>query len=165
MKPLIAGVAATLLCVARPLSAQGSRPLTFEAGVVMGLVSPYASFGVVAGPWSVRASGGVNRACNGQQLNLGRVLRDKDNAKHTIGVVWARFHDGCFYGENSVRTTTGHYTGLAYDFQARGFFLEFGPAFGSRNPVGAAFGRGPLTHVYGQLGYIYRFGKSYSNDD
>jgi hypothetical protein len=165
MKPWIVGVAAALLLVARPLSAQESRPVAVEAGMVMGLVSPYASVGIVAGPWSLRASGGVAHDCNGQQVNVGRVIREKGNAKHTLGVMWARFHDGCFYGEHNVHTSTGHYAGLAYDFQARGFFIEFGPAFGSRNPVGVAFGRGPLTRVYGQLGYVYRFGKKYSDDD
>jgi hypothetical protein len=165
MKPWIVGVAAIVLFVARPLSAQESRPVAVEAGVVMGIVQPYASVGVVAGPWSVRASGGAGRGCNGQQLNLGRVLRDEGNAKHTIGVVWARFYNGCFYGEHNVHTITGRYAGLAYDFQAKGFFLEFGPAFGARNPVGAAFGSGPLTHVYGQIGYVYRFGKKYVTED
>ena len=133
--------------------------------MVMGLVQPYASLGVVAGPWSVRVSGGAGRGCNGQQLNAGRVLRDEDNAKHTIGVVWGRFHDGCFYGEHNPRTTTGRYVGFAYDFQARGFFLEFGPAFGARIRWEPHSARGPLTHVYGQLGYVYRFGKKYVNDD
>jgi hypothetical protein len=131
----------------------------------MGLVQPYASLGVVAGSWTVRVSGGAGHHCDGQQLNVGRVLRDADNAKHTIGVVWGRYHDGCFYGEHHPRTTTGRYAGLAYDFQVRGFFLEFGPAVGARNPVGTYFGSGPLTRVYGQLGYIHRFGKNYTDDD
>jgi hypothetical protein len=164
MKQWIVG-AATFLFVSRPLSAQDARPVAFEAGMVMGIVQPYASVGIVAGPWSIRASGGAGRGCNGQQVNFGRVLRDAGNAKHTLGVVSARFHDGCFYGEHNSRTITGRYYGLAYDFQARGFFLEFGPAFGARNPVGAAFGSGPLTHVYGQVGYVYRFGKRYSDED
>jgi hypothetical protein len=158
-------VGAVVLLSASAVSAQESRPVSLEAGMVMGLVQPYASLGVVAGPWSVRVSGGAGHNCNGQQVNLGWVLRDQENAKHTIGAMWGRFHDGCFYGEHNPLTTTGRYVGFAYDFQARGFFIEFGPAFGAANPVGAAFGRGPLTHVYGQLGYIYRFGKKYVNDD
>jgi hypothetical protein len=168
MKRLIVGLGAALLCVAQPLFAQESRPaapVAFEAGVVLGVVQPNILVGVVAGPWSVRASGGAARGCNGQQLNAGRVLRDQDNAKHTIGVVWARFHNGCYYGEHNPRTITGQYVGLAYDFQVRGFFLEFGPAFGARNPVGVIFGSGPLDHVYGQIGYVYRFGKKYVNDE
>jgi hypothetical protein len=165
MKLSTVAAAAVVLLVARPLSAQESRSAAVEAGLVMGVVSPYASVGVVAGPWSIRASGGAARDCHGQQLNFGWVLRDESNAKHTIGMMWAQFHNGCFYGEHNVRTITGHYAGLAYDFQVRGFFLEFGPAFGSRNPVGVAFGRGPLTRVYGQVGYVHRFGKSYSNDE
>ncbi len=32
-----------------------------------------------------------------------------------------------------------------------------------KNPVGT--GLGPLAHVYGQLGYVYRFGKKYVDDD
>jgi hypothetical protein len=158
-------IGAAIVLTASSVGAQESRPVSLEAGIVMGLVQPYASVGVVAGPWSVRASGGAGRECNGQQVNVGWVLRDRENAKHTIGTVFGRFHDGCFYGEHSPRTTTGGYAGLAYSFQARGFFLEFGPAFGSANPVGTAFGRGPLTRVFGQLGYIHRFGKKYLDDD
>jgi hypothetical protein len=164
MKSWIVGAAAIALFVPTPIFAQPPRPVALEAGVVMGIfVQPYASLGVVAGPWSVRASGGAEGACNGQQVNVGRVLRDEGNAKHTIGAVWARFHTGCWYGEHNPRTKTGRYVGLAYDFQVRGFFLEFGPAFGSKNPVGT--GLGPLAHVYGQLGYVYRFGKKYVDDD
>ena len=107
MKSWIVGAAAVVLFVATPVFAQESRPVAVEAGVVMGIVQPYASLGVVAGPWSVRASGGAGRGCNGQQLNVGRVLRDEDNAKHTIGAVWARFHNGCWYGEHNPHTITG----------------------------------------------------------
>jgi hypothetical protein len=165
MKPVMDGLAIALLLVSGAVDAQESRPLALEAGMVIGVVQLYASLGVVAGPWSVRVSGGAGRGCNGQQLNVGRVLRDEDNAKHTIGIMWARFHNGCFYGEHHPRTITGRYVGLAYTFQVRGFFLEFGPGFGAKNPVGVVFGSGPLTHVYGQLGYVYRFGKKYVTDD
>jgi hypothetical protein len=164
MKSWIVGAAAAVLSIATPTFAEPSRPLALEAGVVMGLVAqPYASLAVIAGPWSLRASGGSGRGCDGQQLNVGRVLRDEANAKHTIGAVWARFNTGCWYGKNNIRSKTGRYVGLAYDFQVRGFFLEFGPAFGSKNPLGA--GLGPLARVYGQVGYVYRFGKRYVDDD
>lgn len=165
MKSWMVGAVSAFVLIAQPLSAQESRPVAVEAGIVMGVAQQYASLGVVTGPWSVRASGGAGRGCDGQQLNVGRVLRDEDNAKHTIGVVWGRFHNGCYYGEHSPRTLTGRYLGLAYDFQVKGFFLEFGPAFGAKNPVGVIFGSGPLNHVYGQMGFIYRFGKKYVNDD
>jgi hypothetical protein len=158
-------VGAAIVLTATSASAQEPRPLSVEVGIVMGLVQPYLSFGVVAGPVSVRASGGAGRGCDGQQVNLGWVLRDQENAKHTMGAVWGRFHDGFWYGEHNPRTVTGRYVGLAYSFQVRGFFLEFGPAFGAANPVGTAFGRGPLTRVFGQLGYVHRFGKKYLNDD
>lgn len=164
MKPAIVGVSVWFaLFATAPVFAQPSHPLAVEAGVVIGIVQPYASLGLVAGRWSFRASGGVARACNGQQLNVGRVIRDKDNAKHTIGIVWGRFNNGCWYGANNRLTRIGRYTGIAYDFQVRGFFLEFGPAFGARNPVGP--GLGALSRVYGQVGYVYRFGHKYINDD
>ena len=164
MKPAMFGTLVWFaLFSATTLCAQPSRPLAVEAGAVMGVVQPYASLGLVAGPWSVRASGGAGRGCNGQQLNLGRVLRDQDNAKHTIGIMWGRFHNGCWYGANHRLTRTGRYTGIAYSFQVRGFFLEFGPAFGDKNPVGP--GLGALSRIYGQVGYVYRFGHKYVNDD
>ena len=88
--------------------------------------------GLSRGPGPSARRVGPGRGCDGQQLNVGRVIRDEGNAKHTIGAVWARFHNGCWYGEHNPHTNTGRYVGLAYDFQVRGFFLEFGPAFGSK---------------------------------
>ena len=156
MKRWTLGVAAAILFIAKPAGAQQSRAVAFEVGAVMGIIAqPYASVGVVAAPWSVRVSGGgaLPCDCSGLQLNVGRVLRDEGNAKHTVGVVWARFRS----------LTNGQYFGVAYDFQVKGFFIEAGPAFGAKNPV--ASGGGPLTHVYGQIGYVHRFGKKYEDDD
>lgn len=164
MKPWTVGVAAAILFIAKSVCAQESRPVAFEVGVVQGILpTPYASVGVVAGPWSVRVSGGASGdGRNGQQLNVGRVVRqvDEGNAKHTVGVVWARVHNAYQYGFWGNRSISGQYFGLAYDFQVKGFFIEAGPAFGMKNPWSPGT---PLTHVYGQIGYVYRFGKTYED--
>ena len=58
MRLWISGIAAVVL-LAGPAQAQESRPFGLEAGVVMGIIGvPYPTVGVVAGPWSVRVSGG-----------------------------------------------------------------------------------------------------------
>ena len=162
MKPWMVGVAAAFLFMAKSVCAQESRPVAFEVGVVQGIIpTPYASVGVVAGPWSIRLSGGASGdGRNGQQLNVGRVLRDEDNATHTVGVVWARVRNAYQYGWYGNRSISGEYFGLAYDFQVKGFFIEVGPAFGMKNPW---FNGTPLTQVYGQMGYVYRFGKTYED--
>ena len=165
MKRWTLGVAAAILFIAKPAGAQQSRPVAFEVGAVMGIIAqPYASVGVVAAPWSVRVSGGgaLPCDCSGLQLNVGRVLRDEGNAKHTVGVVWGRFRDAQY---QPYRPTNGQYFGVAYDFQVKGFFIEVAPAFGAKNPVASDLGGGPLTHVYGQIGYVHRFGKKYEDDD
>ena len=167
MKPWTVAVAAALLFAAKPVCAQPSRPVTFEAGVVMGIIAqPYATVGVVVAPWTIRISGGgqPDRVdCSGLQLNVGRALRDEGNAKHTVGVMWARFQNRCWnesYTPTRNRQYSGQYAGFAYDFQVKGFFLETGTAFGAKNPVAESFGgSGPLAHVYGQIGYVYRFGQ------
>ena len=173
MRPWVSGIAAAVLLVASPARAQESRPFGLEAGVVMGIIGvPYPSVGVVAAPWSVRVSGGrapglVN--CHGVQVNVGRVLREEGNAKHTVGAVWADFRSGCWtenaYNSGRNRESGGRYFGLAYDFQVKGFFIEAGPAFGVRNPVLSVVSGGLLNHVYGQIGYVHRFGKKYRDDD
>jgi hypothetical protein len=173
MRLSVPAIAAAVLLVSSPARAQESRPFGVEAGVVMGIIAvPYPTVGVVAAPWSVRVSGGrapgvVN--CYGVQVNLGRVLREKGNAKHTVGAVWAGFRDGCWtdntYTSSRSRQSGGRYFGLAYDFQVKGFFVEAGPGFGSRNPVSSAFTGGLFDHVYGQIGYVHRFGRKYRDDD
>ena len=167
MKAWTVGVAATLLFIAKPICAQESRPVAFEVGGVMGIMGPYASVGVVVAPWTIRVSGGGQTElanCYGLQLNVGRVLRDEGNAKHTLGAMWGGFRNACWwyptpYTATRNRQVGGQYAGLAYDFQAKGFFIEVGTAFGAKNPVLA--GSGPLDHVYGQIGYVHRFGKKY----
>ena len=173
MKPWTVGVAAAFLFIAQPVCAQESRPVALELGGVAGIINqPYASVGVVAAPWAIRVSSGgqpelVN--CYGLQLNVGRVLRDAGNAKHTIGAMWGDFRYACWYQTPYTATRNrqigGQYAGVAYDFQVKGFFIEVGPAFGAKNPVLSELGGGPLTHVYGQIGYVHRFGKKYEDDD
>lgn len=165
MKSWAVGISVALLSWATPLRAEESHGPAVEAGVVMGLVQPYLSGGIVAGRWAVRVSGGGGDGCSGQQLNVGRVVRDEGNAKHTIGAVWGRFNTACWYGERNPQSRQGRYVGLAYDFQVKGFFIEVGPAFGARNPVGVELDAGVLTRVYGQIGYVHRFGKKYVADD
>jgi hypothetical protein len=173
MRLWVSGIAAALLLVASPSRAEESRPFGLEAGVVMGIIGvPYPTVAVVAAPWSIRVSGGrapglVN--CHGFQANIGRVLREKGNAKHTAGAVWADFRNGCWianaYPSSRNPESGGRYFGFAYDFQVKGFFIEAGPAFGISNPVSSTFGGGPLNHIYGQIGYVHRFGKKYQDDD
>ena len=173
MRRWVSGIAAAILLVASPARAQESRPVDVEAGVVMGIFGVrYPTVAVVAAPWSVRASGVVVPGvvhCYGFQVNVGRVLREVGNAKHTVGAVWAGFRSACG-SENAYRPASspefgGQYFGAAYDFQVKGFFIEAGPAFGVRNPVLSLFGSGILNHVYGQIGYVHRFGKKYQDDD
>jgi hypothetical protein len=173
MRRWVSGIATAILLVASPARAQESRPFGLEAGVVMGIFGVrYPTVAVVAAPWSVRVSGvRVPRLvdCYGLQVNVGRVLREVGNAKHTVGAVWADFRSACVpenqYGSTYYRETGGQYLGAAYDFQVKGFFIEAGPAFGVRNPVLSRFGSGILNHVYGQIGYVHRFGKKYQDDD
>jgi hypothetical protein len=173
MRRWVFGIAAAILLIASPARAQESRPLGLEAGVVMGIFGiRYPTVAVVAAPWSVRVSGvRVPRRvdCYGLQVNVGRVLREVGNAKHTVGAVWADFRTACVpgdqYGSTNYREAGGHYFGAAYDLQVKGFFIEAGPAFGVRNPVLSLFGSGILNHVYGQIGYVHRFGKKYQDDD
>jgi hypothetical protein len=173
MRLCVPAIAAAVLLVASPARTQESRRFGLEAGVVMGIIAvPYPTVGVVAAPWSIRVSGGRAPGvvdCDGLQVNLGRVLREKGNAKHTVGAVWAHFRDGCWtdnpYTSGRNRESGGRYFGFAYDFQVKGFFVEAGPAFGARNPVSSAFTGGLLDHVYGQIGYVHRFGKKYLDDD
>jgi len=173
MRLWISGIATVVLLFAGPARAQESRPFGLEAGVVMGIIGvPYPTAGVVAGPWSVRVSGGRAPGlvdCHGLQLNAGRVLRELGNAKHTVGFVWADFRNGCWTDNASAssrnRESGGRYIGFAYDFQVKGFFIEVGPAFGASNPVSSTFTGGLLNHVYGQMGYVHRFGKKYRDDD
>jgi hypothetical protein len=174
MRLRVVGVAAAVLLATGPARAQESRPFGLEAGVVMGIIGvPYPTAGVVVGPWSVRVSGGRGPGqvdCHGFQVNAGRVLREQGNAKHTVGAVWADFRNGCWWGTASTssrnRESGGQYYGIAYDFQVKGFFIEAGPAFGARNPVSSTFtGGGVLDRVYGQVGYVHRFGKKYRDDD
>jgi hypothetical protein len=155
-----------LLSMATPSFAQQSRPLEVEAGAVMGIVAvPYASVGVTRGDLLVRVSGGTSgNDCAGAQVNVGRVLRDEMNARHTVGLMWAGFRDNCWYASSFVPRKGGQYAGLAYDFQVKGFFLEVGAGAGARNPFLFEV-RGPMSHVYGQVGYIHRFGKEYVSDD
>ena len=168
MKPWTVGAAAAFLFIAQPVCAQQSRPAALELGVVAGIINqPYASVGVVAAPWAIRVSGGgrprdVN--CYGLQLNVGRVLRDEENATHTLGVMWAHFRNACSnrsaYAKTHNRQIGGQYAGVVYDFQVKGFFIEVGTAFGASNPALSDLGlSGPLTHVSGQIGYVYRFGQ------
>ena len=155
------GVAAVWFATATTAWGQDTRRVAVEAGVVAGVVTPYATVGVVAAPWSIRVSGAESpHNCNGLQLNVGRVVRDQANAKHTIGAMWGRFRRDCQYRQ-AGRPKTGEYFGLAYDFQAKGFFLEVAPAFGASNPFFDFVGSGPFTRVYGQIGYVHRFGKTY----
>jgi hypothetical protein len=163
MKHWISGAAAVVLFIATPVHAQESRPLTVEAGVVMGIIAqPYASFAVGRSPWVVRASGGGTADdCYGAQLNVGRVLRDESNARHSVSGVFATFRNACWYDYRTKNPTKGQYAGVMYDFQAKGFFLEFGPAFGAKNPFVGGFDAGLLGHIYGQVGYVHRFGKKY----
>ena len=172
MRLWVSGLAAVVLLGASSAQAQESRPFGLEAGVVMGIIAvPYPTVGVVAAPWSIRVSGGRAPGvvdCDGLQVNVGRVLREEGNAKHTVGAIWAHFHDGCWtnnaYTSGRNRESGGRYIGFAYDFQVKGFFIEAGPAFGARNPVSSVFTGGVLDHVYGQIGYVHRFGKKYRDD-
>lgn len=154
-------VFAIMVATATTAWGQDAPRFAVEAGVLAGVVTPYATVAVVAAPWSVRVSGAKpTNHCSGLQLNVGRVVREDSNAKHTLGAMWGRFMS-CQFGDRRTRPT-GEYFGLAYDFQAKGFFLEVAPAFGDRNPfLGSYGGRGPLTRVYGQIGYVHRFGKTY----
>jgi hypothetical protein len=173
MRRSVSGIAAVILLVASPARAQESRLFALEAGVVMGIIGvPYPTVGIIAAPWSIRVSGGrapglVN--CYGVQVNAGRVFRDAGNAKHTVGAMWADFRNGCWTENESPSTRNreggGRYFGLAYDFQVKGFFIEVGPAFGVRNPVLSLLSGGALNHVYGQIGYVHRFGKKYRDDE
>jgi hypothetical protein len=172
MRLWVSGIAAVALLGASPARGQESRPFGLEAGVVMGIIAvPYPTAAIVAAPWSVRVSGGRAPGivdCYGLQVNVGRIVREEGNAKHTVGAVWADFRDGCLTGNTYTpgrnRDSGGQYFGFAYDFQVKGFFIEAGPAFGARNPVSSVFTGGLLDHVYGQVGYVHRFGKKYRDD-
>jgi hypothetical protein len=160
---VVAGVGLVALAAASPAAARQTSPheansasggparkVAVEVGAVMGIIAqPYASAGIVVDGWSGRVSGiGRGDFGHGVQVNLGRVIRDEGNAKHTLGVVWA-----WFAGERWLE--------LAYTFQAKGFFVEVGPGLGARNP----FALGPtISHIYGQTGFVYRFGKKYQDD-
>lgn len=168
MRSWVAGIAAAVVLVASPAGAQESHPFDIEAGIVVGIIAvPYPTVALVTGPWSVRVSGGralvLVDNCYGFQVNVGRVLRDEGGAKHTVGAVWAGFRSAC--GSTNDYTPTrspkrgGQYFGAAYDFQVKGFFIEAGPAWGVSNPFFSVFGNDILNHLYGQIGYIYRFGK------
>ena len=129
MRRWVSGIAAAILLVASPARAQESRPLAVEAGVVMGIFGVrYPTVAVVAAPWSVRASGvlvpGVVH-CYGLQVNVGRVLREVGNAKHTVGAVWAGFRSACG-SENAYRPASspefgGQYFGAASTSRSRDF--------------------------------------------
>lgn len=164
MKLWNVAMTAAILLMAASANAQ-SRPVAFEVGVVQGIIfRPYVSVGMVAAPWSVRVSGAAySEDCSGLQLNAGRVIRDSGNAKHTLGVMFARFRNGCWYGQPALHQIDGQYFGVVYDFQVKGFFVEVGPGIGARNPVGSELGL--FSRVYGQLGYVHRFGKKYTDDD
>ena len=179
MKHRLAGVcAAGLLLAGSPVWAQDRDPVEVEAGAVMGIFAlPYASLGIVRDPWVVRMSGGVMpqlEDCYGWQVNAGRVVRDSGNAKHSVGVMWAGFDRHCESAQ-TIRSraqsaarglpyeyrwpTRGQYGGVTYTFQVFGFFIEAGPGVGVPNPVLPDWGL--LSHVYGQVGYVARFGKKY----
>ena len=161
------GAVLFFLSIAQPICAQTTgRPVHVEAGIVMGIIAePYATVALVPGPWSIRLSGGGEHEfadCHGLQLNVGRVLRDEENAKHAISAMWGEFRSDCWNGSSypQYRQRGGQYLGVAYDFQVKGFLVEVGPAFGAKNPF-LSIGRGPFSHWYGQVGYVYRFGKKY----
>ncbi len=173
MRLWISGIAAVVLLIAGPARAQEPRPFGLEAGVVMGIIAvPYPTVGVVAGPWSVRVSGGrapdssiatdsssMPGACSGNR------------ATPSTRSAWS----GPTFATAAGRTTPPHPAAIAraaddtsafaYDFQVKGFFIEAGPAFGASNPVSSTFTGGLLNHVYGQMGYVHRFGKKYRDDD
>ncbi len=165
---VIAGVGLVALAAARPAAARqasssdanaaSGRPahtIAVEAGAVMGIIAqPYASAGIVVDGWSGRVSG-IARGDfgHGVQVNVGRVIRDEGNAKHTLGLVWARFA-----GERWLKPRRGEYVAIAYTFQVKGFFVEVGPGLGARNPFALETA---ISHVYGQTGFVYRFGKKY----
>jgi hypothetical protein len=71
--------------------------------------------------------------------------------------MWGRFDRTCWFIGNPTRQTRGEYFGAVYNFRVRGFFLEVAPlVFGDDNLF---FGSeaGPLSRVYGQVGYVYGF--------
>jgi hypothetical protein len=155
---------AAIVLTAGSVCAQESRPLAYEVGVVQGIIlRPYLSVGIVAAPWSIRLSGAAFPDCSGLQLNIGRVVRDSGNAKHTLGIMFADFRNAYCYPRPGSHQIDGQYFGVVYDFQVKGFFVEVGPGVGARNPVGS--GLGAFSRVYGQLGYVHRFGKKYTDDD
>lgn len=134
-----------------------AEPVAVELGWVMGIIAqPYFSAGVVTGPWAFRVSGTPFSANgHGVQFNAGRIVRDSGNAKHTLSLMWAHFG-----GSDWMRPNHGEFAGVMYTFQVKGFFVEAGPGWGSKNPFDIGLG-----HVYGQLGYVHRFGKKYEDDD
>ena len=153
-------VGAVLLLTAAPAFAQGQGRVAVEAGAVMGITGPAASVGLVVSPFTVRVSGTPRLdegSCDGGvQVNLGRVVREVGNAKHTLGGVWGRYDRRCFYRRSAQRW--GEYVGVAYNFQAKGFFIEVAPTVGARNPFLEYTG---FPHLYGQIGYVHRLGKKY----
>ena len=173
MRCWVSGIAAAVLLVASPARAQESRPFGLEVGVVQGILNvPYPTVTVVAAPWSIRVSGGRMprlRNCYGLQVNVGRVLREVGDAKHTVGAVWADFRNACEPANASASIhypeRGGRYFGAAYDFQVNGFFIEAGPAFGVKNPYLSWLGISPLSYLYGQIGWVHRFGKKSVDDD
>lgn len=167
MKQVIAGVfTAVLVSLSAPVRAQA--PVTFEAGAVMGVLGPYGSFGVVKAGWMARVSGGLFRGdCYGAQVNAGRVVRAVGDARHTVGLAWAGFENGCGYDPADPRWQRaakgkkyyrqgGQFASVTYTFQVRGFFVEAGPGFGSPNPF--ASNAGLFRYIYGQVGYVTRLG-------
>jgi hypothetical protein len=165
MKLWIVAATVSVLSIAQPADAQDSRSTNFEAGVVMGVIAvPYVSVGIDRNAWLLRVSGtATTDDCHAVQVNAGRVLRDEHNAKHSVAAMWAKFRNECWNYGSTRDETRGRYVGVVYNFQVKGFFLEAGPAFGSENPFAFGLG-GPLSHIYGQVGYVHRFGKKYEQD-
>jgi hypothetical protein len=161
MKVVVIQAWLALLLAAGPAHAQRAMPAV-ELGAIMGVAGPSASVGLVASPWTIRVSGAPERdiPCSGVQVNLGRVVREAGNAKHTIGGMWGRYERRCF--EWRARRWGG-YAGIAYTFQAKGFFIEVAPALGAPNSFLEYWAGRPLSRIYGQVGYVHRFGKTYAD--
>ena len=153
MRLCVPAIAAAVLLVASPARTQESRRFGLEAGVVMGIIAvPYPTVAVVAAPWSVRVSGGRAPGvadCDGLQVNLGRVLREKGNAKHTVGAVWAHFRDGCWtdnpYTSGRNRESGGNYGIYNSGGSGAAGAYQFMP--GTWNSTAASSGRGDLVGV------------------